>query len=105
MVSEVELLEECVEPPLASNRLRPQIVGLPRGAPPLGGEEEANSVGVLLADLRLRQHVLEAHLPPGLGALPAPVVVVDAVFVVLSTGITVAGDVDDPVDFLEMELK
>ena len=105
MISEAELLEECVEPPLASNRLRSQVVGLPRGAPPLGGEEEANSVGVLLAYLRLRQHVLEAHFPPGLGALPTPVVVVHAVLVVLSAVVAVAGDVDDPVDLLEMELE
>ena len=105
MDSEVELLEEGVEPPLASNHLRPQVVGLPRGAPPLGGEEEANSVGVLLADLRLRQHVLEALFPPGLGTLPAPVVIVHAVLVVLSAVVSVAGDVDDPVDLLEMELE
>ncbi len=94
-----------MEPSFAPHFLGSQVVGLPAGAFARGFEEESDGVGVLVLDGGLVQGLLEAGPPPGLGSALLPVEVGDPVLGVGSSVVAVAGEVDDPVDLLEVELE
>ncbi len=62
-------------------------------------------MGVLVLDGGLVQDLFEADPPPALGSALLPVEVGDPVLGVGSPVVAVAGEVDDPVDLLEVELE